>query len=286
MPDPKKILQTIKRATELFRATPGRRGSVVHLDGAAEVMVVGDLHGNVTTFAQVLKVALLDKNPDRHLVLQELVHDPRADESPDGDRSHRLVDLVCALKCQYPSRVHLILGNHELSELTGRSISKNGVMLNTLFREGLAASYRDESEAILQAYMNLFSSLPLMARTPNRVVVCHTVPDERDFENLDLELLERDEWPPDSLLRGGTVYALTWGRDLSQETADRFAQRLDADLFVIGHHPCEEGFTQANHRTLIVDATDPYPAYCIFRANEPATIESLLATTRILPLPT
>src|SRR5947209_20452139 len=140
MPEPEKILLTIERATDLFRASPARTGSVLRLDGAGGVMVVGDLHGNVTTFGQVLKVAALDKNPRRHLVLQELVHDPRAEELPDGDRSHRLVDLVCALKCQFPDRVHLILGNHELSELTKRSISKNGVMLNALFRDGVEAS--------------------------------------------------------------------------------------------------------------------------------------------------
>src|SRR6266581_2676323 len=108
MLDPQKILSTIQRATTLFRATPGRSGSVVRLDAANEVLVVGDLHGHIHTFAQVLKEASLIKNPGRHLVLQELVHDPRIDPDEGGDLSHRLVDVVCALKCEYPDRVHLI----------------------------------------------------------------------------------------------------------------------------------------------------------------------------------
>ncbi|MEO6808263.1 MAG: metallophosphoesterase, partial [Isosphaeraceae bacterium] len=126
MPDPRKILTTIRRATDLYRATPGRRGSVVHLSDADEVMVVGDLHGHNHTFASVLRDAALDAHPRRHLVLQELVHGPFSYPDDRGDRSHQLVDIVSALKCQYPDRVHLILGNHELSELTGRPISKNG----------------------------------------------------------------------------------------------------------------------------------------------------------------
>ena len=125
MPDPQKILATLRKATELMRSTAGRTGSVIALDDADEVMVVGDLHGNLPAFRQALAIAALDRHPRRHLVLQELVHEiHRNDDRPD--RSHRLVDLVSALKCQYPQRAHLILGNHELSELTGRLIGKDG----------------------------------------------------------------------------------------------------------------------------------------------------------------
>jgi Calcineurin-like phosphoesterase len=284
MPDPQKLLSTIRRASELFRATPGRTGSVVSLDDAEDVLVVGDLHGHIETFARVLKIAALDRNPARHLVLQELVHDPRADPDVDVDRSHRLVDLVAALKCQYPARVHFLLGNHELSELTGRSISKNGVYLNALFQLGIEAAYGNRSGEIRQAYLELFASLPLAVRTPNRVFLCHTVPEARDLEKLDAEIFASEVWPPASLLRGGAVYALTWGRDTSPETADEFARLVDADLFVIGHHPCDDGFLRANHRVLILDGTDPHPAYCQFPANRPVTLDDLLRGVRIIPL--
>ena len=67
--------------------------------------------------------------------------------------------------------------------------------------------------------------------------------------------------------RGGTIYALTWGRDTAPETADRFAAMVDADWFITGHQPCDEGFRQANHRQIIIDGTDPYPAYCLLPAQ-------------------
>src|SRR5271166_5969586 len=117
MPDPRKVLNLIGRATELMRATPGRSGGVITLDRAAELMVMGDLHGNLPAFKKVLAIAALDRHPDRHLVFQELVHGPHSYPDEGGDRSHQLVDVVAALKCQYPERAHLILGNHELSEL-------------------------------------------------------------------------------------------------------------------------------------------------------------------------
>ncbi len=124
-----------------MRATPGRSGGIITLDRADEVMVVGDLHGNLPAFKKVLAIAALDRHPRRHLVLQELVHGPHSYPDDKGDRSHQLVDLVAALKCQYPDRVHLILGNHELSELTGRSIGKDGEGLNAKFRRGIETAY-------------------------------------------------------------------------------------------------------------------------------------------------
>lgn len=286
MPDPHKILNTIRRATELFRVTPGRRGGIVHLDEqAADVLVVGDLHGHIQTFASALKLAALGEHPTRHLVLQELVHDPRVQpDEGEVDPSHRLVDLVCALKCQYPDRVHLILGNHELSELTGRSIAKNGFALNALFRKGIEKTYGDAAEEVHAAYLELFAALPLAVRTPNRVLICHTIPDGSKLDDLEIGLLDADEWPPDALRRGGTIYAMTWGRDSSPETADRFAAMVDADLFVTGHQPCDAGFRQANPRQLILDATDPNPMCCLFHASGPVAIETLLEGVRPVPL--
>ena len=247
MPDPRKILATVERATALFRATPGRTGGLVRLDDAAEVMVVGDLHGNTPAFRRLLNIADLTARPDRHLVLQELVHGTRFYPDDAGDKSHQLVDLVCALKCQYPDRVHLILGNHELSELTNRSIAKAGVALNALFRQGVDTAYGSLSGAIYAAYLALFASLPLACRTPNRVFLCHTIPDPRDVDQFDATVLDADTWPQAWMARGGPIYGITWGRCTEPENIDKFAEIVDADLFITGHQPCDDGFRQANH---------------------------------------
>ena len=282
MPDPRKVLTTIRRATELMRATPGRSGGIIAPVGAEEIMVVGDLHGNIPAFRKVLTIAALDRHPRRHLVLQELIHGKLEYGEDKGDRSHQLVDVVAALKCQYPDRVHLILGNHELSELTGRIIAKDGKTLNMMFRMGISTAYGALSGEIYDAYKDLFAALPLAIRTPNRVFLCHTLPEESDLDALDLELLKADTWPRESMNRHGTIYALTWGRDTDPSVADRFAAMVDADWFICGHQPCDEGFRQANHRLIIIDGTDPYPAYCLFQTNVPVTIESLLKSVRII----
>jgi hypothetical protein len=275
MPDPRKVLTMIRRATDLMRATPGRAGGIIRLNDVDDVMVVGDLHGNLRGFKKALAIAALDKHPRRHLVLQEPVHGKMFYPDDGGDRSHQLVDVVCALKCQYPDRAHLILGNHELSEMTGRVIGKNDETLNANFRKGIDTAYGSSSAEVYDAYLKLFAALPLAVRTPNRVFLCHTIPDEDDLERLDLSLLAADEWPHEAMQRKGTIYALTWGRDNS-------ASMVDADFFVTGHQPCDEGFRQANHRQIIIDGTEPYPAFCLFPTSSSVTIEELLECTELL----
>ena len=245
-------------------------------------MVVGDLHGNLPAFRQVLISADLANHPRRHLVLQELVHGNKHYLDDQGDKSHQLVDIVCALKCQFPQRVHLILGNHELSELTGRIIGKDGKALNMKFRQGIITAYGPAADEIYESYKGLFAAMPLAVRAANRVFICHTIPDEDDLDRLDLSLLKADTWPPESLQRRGTIYAMTWGRDTDAAVADRFAAMVDADFFICGHQPCDEGFRQTNPRTIIIDGTNPYPAYCLFSTTAPTMIEDLLKCVHII----
>src|ERR1051326_7794651 len=175
MPVPHKLLTTVCRARELTSATPGRRGRIVELDDAADVLVAGDLHGNIANFQLLLKAANLVAHPHRHLVMQELIHGiyRYADGS---DKSHQAVDLWCALKCQYPNRVHFIPGNHELSQWTNRPIAKAEVDLNAGFFDGVRTAYGKHGEAIYTAYLELVKSLPVALRTPNRVYLCHSLP--------------------------------------------------------------------------------------------------------------
>lgn len=287
MLDPRKVLNTIEKAATSLRAVPGRRGGIVSLtpDSASDVVVVGDLHGHVDVFGEILKRVQLDAHPMRHLIVQELVHDTRVDpDEGQVDRSHRLVDLFCAVICKYPHRAHYLIGNHELSELTGRSISKGGFSLDAIFRAGIEADYPGHSEGFLAAYRLLFSALPLAVRLPNRVFVCHTVPDAHDLDHFDPGIYASTTWSDEQMKRGGTVYALTWGRATDEPTAARFLELVDADLAVCGHHPCEEGFLVPNRRMLILDGTEPAPAYALIPAAQPLSMDQLAANVKIVPL--
>src|SRR5262249_11519062 len=126
-----------------------------------------------------------------HLVLQELVHGPYR-YSGGGDKSHQLVDLLAALKCQHPRQVHLILGNHELSQAKFQDIAKVEADLNALFREGVAEAYGPKARNIYAAYLELFNAVPLALRTPNRVFISHSLPSASRMKQFEVHVLEQD----------------------------------------------------------------------------------------------
>jgi hypothetical protein len=275
MPDPDRLLHTLRRAVQACRDTPGRRGRVVTLEGAAEVLVAGDLHGNLENFRLLLGRADLGRRPRRHFVLQELIHG--AYHYPaGGDKSHQLLDLVAALKCQYPRQVHFLLGNHELSQATRRRILKADVDLNQSFREGVAAAYGPRAGEVYALYQELFAAAPLALRTPNRVFLAHSLPQASLLPGFDPAVLERDAPDEADLVPGGAVHSLLWGRDLRPETAAAFLHKVDADLLITGHIPCDRGFDLPNDRQIILDCLGAPAGYCLFPADRPLSYQELV----------
>jgi len=259
----------------------GRRGRVIHLLDAAEVLAVGDLHGNIDNFQKVIQVAALGTHPRRHLVMQELIHGRFT--YPDGsDKSHRAVDLWCALKCQFPTRVHYLPGNHELSQWTNRWIAKDDRDLNASFRDGVRTAYGTRGDEVYAAYLELFVVLPVAVRTSNRIFLSHSLPAAAARADLDLSLLEREGHSNSDLVPGGLVYSIVWGRDTSAANATAYLNKVDADLLVTGHVPCDAGFAVPNDRQIILDSLDTQAAYCLFPADAPLTHSELVDCIKLI----
>ncbi|MGL5096776.1 MAG: metallophosphoesterase [Planctomycetia bacterium] len=271
---PERLLRHLRDAATHLRADRRRCGNVLHLDDAEDVLVGGDLHGNLDNLRRLLELAELDDHPKRHVVLQEFVHG--SGRYPDAsDTSHQLLDRLALLVCKHPDRLHLIPGNHELAEWTGRAVAKAGVALNRLFSEGVRFAYDDLADDFLQAYDVLISSMPLAVRTPNRVFISHSIPplskvDEFDvgiLSTLGLANLEHDAQ--------SSLYHLLWGRDVSSEAAERFASLVDADHLITGHIATEEGFFAPNPRQIILDCVGLPAAAVLFPAQSTLTHEDL-----------
>lgn len=282
MPDPARLLKTLERARACFQATPGRRGRFVDLVGGTDLLIVGDLHGNVEHFKTLLQRADLARHPGRHLVVQEVVHGPNRYPT-GGDRSHQLLDLSAALKCQFPDRVHLLPGNHELAQFTGQLIAKGNDDLAELFRAGVQAAYAPLDEEVLAAYEALFSSLPFALRTPNRVFLSHSLPSKQQlarfsFAQLQLEDESEEAWEN---VRE-TLHVLVWGRDTRESTVAAFLEQVDADQLITGHIPCAQGFAVPNSRQIILDCQGIPGGYCLFPLDRPVTQDDLKQGIQLL----
>jgi hypothetical protein len=275
MPDPIKLRTTLRRATEAFFTTPGRVGRVVTLFDAADVLVIGDLHGHLGNFQAALKLADLSRYPRRHLVLQELIHGQHRYPT-GGEKSHQLLDLTAALKAQFPKRVHFIPGNHELAQATGRSVAKDDVDYNAVFLEGIQTAYGETADAVYRDYLELIAAAPLVVRTPNRVFLSHSLPSALKLPRFRYEDLLRESEPAD-LESSGAAYALSWGRDTRAEHVVEFLKLVDADLLVTGHIPCEGGVWAPNDRQVVLDAMQSPGGYCLFPADRTLTHAELVA---------
>jgi hypothetical protein len=276
MPQPDRLLNTLRQAARAFRETRGRTGHLVRLPAGAEVLVAGDMHGSVENFRLLLRRADLAAHPERRLVLQEVVHGPFR-YPQGGDKSHQLLDLVAALKCQYPARVHFLIGNHELAQWQGQRIIKGLDNQNDLFQLGVANAYGEWADRVIVAYHDLFDAADAAIITANRVWLSHSLPTARRLATFDPAVLERDEWEPADLHAGGALYSLVWGRDTSEAAAAAFLGRVGADLLITGHIPCpDSGHATPNSRQIILDAMATPACCCLFPTDRPLALADLV----------
>jgi hypothetical protein len=280
--DEEGVLSRLHQAIRAFRDTPGRRGRLVDLQGATEVLVGGDLHGNLDNFRRLVERADLANHPTRHLVVQELVHGPERYRR-GGDRSHQLLDALAEVKCRFPLQLHMLLGNHELAQWTAQCIAKDEEGdLTEIFRKGVATAYGQMADEVYTAYQLLFATIPLAIRTPNRVFLCHSIPAWGTVLSFNPAILERNYHKDSDLKPGGPIYSLLWDRDTSPNTVVVFLELVEADLLITGHIPCESGYAVPNNWQLVLDTLEDPACYCLFPTDRPLTQDELVACVQTL----
>lgn len=271
------VFKDLKDAARLTLGSSLRAGNVINLPANGEVMVTGDLHGDIEAFGRIVEIAALGENPQRHLVLQELVH---GRDSLDGAcTSCILTEMAARLIMRFPSRVHLLMGNHEMAQFTGRVVMKDGHVLNRILDETAAARYNHRKEEALAYFEGFWKSLPLAARTQNRVFMSHSTPSSRRMGEFDLGVLSRPLDEAD-FARGGAAYALLWGRDFSQEAAGKLTQLLDTDFIIVGHTSCPDGYSAPNGVHIVLDSQGPAGTYMLLPLEGPLTYEELIGRIR------
>lgn len=251
-------------ASELNLATPGREGNVINIGPLSgdDVMLTGDLHGHRWNFNLIRRIAALEEFPRRHLVLQEVCHGGPVYPQNGGCMSHAILEDVARLKVRFPDRVHFLLGNHELAELTDYPIQKNRQMLNVLFRMGLEQMYGPESERVREALLAFLRTSPLAVRIAGGVFVCHSIPEGLDERPFDQSIFSRPLDPLEFYERGD-IFHLVWGRDHRAENAQVFAELMQARVLIHGHEPCPDGFAVPNPYQVILDCCGDKACYVI-----------------------
>lgn len=277
---PKTIIDLLKKAVEANNTDSFRCDNLIRLPASGNLIITGDIHGHRRNFEKIVAFADLDNNPDRHIVLQEIIHGGPEDLQ-GGCLSYKLLFDVARYKCSFPGQVHIIMGNHATVFINDGEVLKDGKEMNRAMHYAIELEFKDDSDKIVSAMKQFLFSMPLAVRCDTRIWISHSLPNDRFVDKFDEKIMDR-QLTPEDIIKPGPAYLLTWGRNHSQSTLDKMAEVLDVDIFVLGHQAQPQGWNRAG-KNLIILASD-HNHGCLLPVNlaQSYTVEQLIDS--IVPL--
>jgi hypothetical protein len=271
---PQTIIDLLNKSTQANLEDKFRRGNVIHLPAEGSLIVTGDLHGHRRNFERSVSFADLASNPDRHIILQEIIHGGQED-SYGGCLSYQLLFNAARYKLNFPEQVHIIMGNHDTAFINDGEVMKDGREMNRAMSSALEREYKDAGNEIITAIKQFLFSQALAVKCDNRVWISHSLPADRFFDKFDPQILNRELTEAD-IIRPGSAYLITWGRRMSQDLLDKMAELFDVDIFVLGHQPQEKGWCQAGKNLLIIASNHNHGYILPIDLDKTYTIEQLI----------
>ncbi len=286
------VIATLRAGAAACLATPGRRGCTewVEVDPsmrgtpAGTLIATGDLHDNPLHLSRLVKAAGIDaaweagegKKAEElglerpchggpcHITLHELIH---GDRLVNGmDYSYRVLARVAAMKVAFPERVHVLLANHEIAQMTGAPVAKDGVRCNEVFDDALDAAFGDDAPSVREAVIEFLRSLPLAVRfrcagVEGDVLCAHSLPGVELMGEYDFGVLDRELVDEDFKGRTGAARAMTWGRGHTAEQIEEIARRWGVRLFILGHEKAENGWKIVSEGAIVLNSDHEQGVY-------------------------
>ncbi|MHC4217311.1 MAG: metallophosphoesterase [Planctomycetota bacterium] len=250
--DASSVSALFKQAAAALRDSPHRRGSMVRLPAQGRLLATGDLHDNHEHLRRIVHLARLEASPDHHVVLHELVH---SEVLVNGvDLSHRMLARVAQLVIDYPAQVHVLLGNHELAQLTGQRVSKGAGDNVALFNAGLEFAFGDDGPSVAESINRFITAMPLAAGSESGLLCAHSLPGSATIKRFDPEILSRELTDEDYASRTGSAYLMVWGRGFGEQEVEALAERWRVRLFVLGHEHTANGLAVRGGRVVILNS--------------------------------
>ena len=260
-------------------------GKLVNIPPAGELVVIGDLHGDLKCLEYILKdSAFLEKAEQGDSVFMVFL----GDYGDRGAHSPEVYYIALRLKATYPEQVILMRGNHEGPDDLLAYPHDLPTHLHRKFGEGASVVYNRLRRlfgslyiAVLvqDRYILLHGGVPSQASTIEDLAYAHVEhPAERHLE----AILWSD---PHDGIRGVRPSPRGAGELFGEDVTDEFLRMLGVRVLIRGHEPSDEGF-KMNHGgkvlTLFSRKGPPYNnahgAY--LRLNLSEAVESASQLTR------
>lgn len=301
-----------------------RHGSIERITGPGRLIATGDLHDNPLHLARLIEAAGLfgesDGGTERrsdeggeavgadpsvassvrgsapsHLVLHEIIHSDRLINGMDF--SYRALARVAALKADFPELVHTLLANHELSQIVGAGIVKDGIKVVQAFNDGVEYAFGDDAPAVNEAIAEFVRSMPLALRCVcscpqtgsgigraggGDILISHSLPSPALMSRFDPGILSRDLTEEDYEPRRGSAHLMVWGRGYDAELLEDLVERWGVNLFILGHEKAENGVTFVPPCAIVLNSDHERGVYLPIDLDHPPLAQD--AAAMVVPL--
>lgn len=275
--DPESVAAVFLAGAEANRSARCRSGSTDVISAPGRLVATGDIHDNPVHLEQVIQAAGLSdadatatkaeegSNPSEatrrpsspsHLTLHEIIHSDRLIGGMDF--SYRALARVAALKAQHPEYVHTLLGNHELAQIVGAGIVKDGIRPVDAFNAGVEYIFGGDAPVVEEAIAQFVRSMPLALKAQcadGRVILCaHSLPAPAMMQRFDAGVLSRELTDADYEPRQGAAHLMVWGRNYDSELLEDLVERWGVNLFILGHEKAENGVRLVPPNAIILNS--------------------------------
>ncbi|HUW18229.1 MAG TPA: metallophosphoesterase [Sedimentisphaerales bacterium] len=271
---PQTIIDLLAEGAEANLADKFREGNLIQLPGEGSLVITGDIHGHRRNFERITAFADLANNPERHVVLQEIIHGGPED-SEGRCLSYKLLFDAVRYKLDFPDRIHIMMGNHDIAFINNSEVVKNGKEMNRSLQAALDGEFQQDSAEVKVAIDRLLFSQPLAVKCDNRMWLSHSLPSDRFVEEFDKQVLHRPLNHTD-VVKPGSAYLLIWGRKHSQAMLDKMAELLDVDIFILGHQAQEQGWCRAGENLIIMASDHNHGCLLPIDLAKSYTVEQLI----------
>lgn len=298
MRDAGAVVEALERGARANREAACRVGSIDVIGPPGTLLATGDLHDNPFHLQRLLDLAGLEGHaradhrpgddrsawtPPVHLVLHEVIHSDRLVNGMDF--SYQALVRVAAAKADHPEHVHTLLANHELAQMVGAGILKNGVRVVEAFDEGVEYVFGDGAERVNGAIRGFVRSmaLALRCRTPGGDILCaHSLPEIGMMGRFDVSVIERELTEADYEPRRGGAHLMVWGRGYDADQLEDLVERWGVDLFILGHEHVPGGVEVRKPNAVIINSDHDNGAYLPIDLGRPPRPEEIPGLVRRL----
>ncbi len=316
--DAGEVIDLFHEAARASRSACCRHGSVEIIKGPGTLLATGDLHDNPFHLNRLIELVGLDETypaahptqgsglstqrvldetsacaggsraggsatsdsekapTTRHITFHEVIH---SDRLLNGlDLSYRALARIAELKIKAPERVHMILANHELAQVVGAGIVKDGVRCVEAFNDGLNYIFGDEWEQVAEALGKFIKAMPLALRceTPQGDILCaHSLPATGSMARFDATILSRDLTEDDYAPRTGSAHLMVWGRGYDAEQLEDLVERWGVNLFVLGHEQADNGYLVIPPCAVVLNSDHERGVYLPINLETPPTLAEI-----------